>query len=113
VTSDRVVVGSCDGSVYCLAKRSGALLWAIATLQRRSIYSAPIVTKDSVYLAVAEGTVYCLSLEDGKVRWKYSPSETSELYSSPATDGTRIFVKSRPKNDGTGENSIFAIGPGK
>ena len=74
------------------------------------IISAPIVTNDSVYFAAAEGTVYALTIETGAVRWKIRPAATSHLYSSAATDGTRIFVKSRPQNDEIGEHSIIAIG---
>ncbi len=111
VTADWVIVASCDGRVYCCDKRTGALVWVSATEQPWAIYSAPIATKDAVYFAAAEGQVYALDLATGAVRWKLRPSETSHLFTSPATDGTRIFVTSRPKDDQIGENTIFAIGP--
>lgn len=113
VTDDYVVIPSCDGSVYCCDKNTGVLIWKTATDHPGAIYSAPIVTQDSVYFAAGEGTVYGLSIETGEVRWRHRPSATSDLYSSLATDGTRLFIKCRPKDEQTGINAIFAIGPGK
>jgi outer membrane protein assembly factor BamB len=113
VTEERVYIPSCDGHVYCLDKKSGELLWKFATdgvnNQRSAIYSAPIVTKDTVYFAASDGNVYALDSTNGELRWKFMPSAASELFTSPATDGTRIFVKSRRKADKAGENSVFAI----
>jgi outer membrane protein assembly factor BamB len=111
VTKDRVVVGSCDGSVYCCDKRTGALLWKMQTDNPGAIYSAAIVTEDTAYLASGEGTVYALSLDTGTPRWKYRPLPTSDLYSSMATDGTHLFVKSRPQDEKQGVNAIVALGP--
>ena len=77
--------------------------------RRSAIYSAPIVTSDTVYFAASDGNVYALESTNGKLRWKFKPSAASELFTSPATDGTRIFVKSRRKADKLGENAVFAI----
>jgi len=111
IVKDRVIVGSCDGSVYCWDKQTGRLLWKRETDDPGAIYSDPIVTRESVYLAAAEGTVYALDVESGAVRWRHRPAPLSRLYTSPATDGTRLFVKCRPRHEGTGQYAIFAIGP--
>jgi protocatechuate 3,4-dioxygenase beta subunit/tetratricopeptide (TPR) repeat protein len=47
----------------------------------------------------------------GALRWKFRPSENSEIDSNLATDGKRLFVTTRPTNDGAGETAIFALGP--
>ncbi len=115
VNDSRVFIASCDGSLYCYAKETGVLIWKFAAdrdgNRASAIYSAPIVTHDSLIFAAAEGHVYALVAETGVLRWKLQPSKTSHLYTTPATDGTRIFVKSRPQAQGVGENVIIAIGP--
>ena len=116
VNDSRVFIPSCDGSLYCYAKETGVLIWKFAADREgnraSAIYSAPIVTQDSVVFAAAEGHVYALVAETGARRWKLQPSKTSHLYTlTPATDGTRIFVKSRPRAQDVGVNSIIATAP--
>jgi outer membrane protein assembly factor BamB len=116
INETAVFIPSCDGHVYCLEKPTGKLRWKFATdgVKNRisSIYSAPIVTKDTVYFAASDGNVYAIASDDGKLRWKMMPSPASELYTSPATDGVRLFVTSRRRNDKRGVEAIFAIAPG-
>ena len=52
------------------------------------------------------GSYFC---GNGELRWKLEPSPGSEIYSDLSTDGSRLFITTRPR-DKTGENAVLAIG---
>ncbi|HQU41938.1 MAG TPA: PQQ-binding-like beta-propeller repeat protein [Pirellulales bacterium] len=103
----RVYFGSCDGGFYCVNRLTGTLLWKfdVETDHERTtaIYSDPLILGDAVCFAAGEGQVYVLDLASGKLRWKYRPLRGAELFSSPATDGTRIFITTRPRLNNMGQ----------
>lgn len=110
---DRVFASSCDGGFYCLDRNTGQVIWKYTDPDhpRRPIYCDPIVTDDSVYFAVGPGQVYAVDTENGKLRWRIQPLSNSELYSDLVTDGTRLFITSRPAGRGIGTSALIAIGP--
>lgn len=115
VHGNQVFASSCDGRMYCLDRETGDLKWKYRTdpdkTGRRFIYCNPIVTEDSIYFAVGCGLVYALDITNGELRWKIRPLPDSQLYSSLVTDGSRLFVTSRPDWDGNGAAALIAIGP--
>ena len=115
VRRNKVFVPSCDGYMYCLERDTGNELWKYRTDPdeggRRAIYSLAVVTDDTIYFAVGSGLVYALNTETGKLRWKLRPNPESDLYTSVVTDGTRLFVVSRPSGKNKGTNALIAIGP--
>ena len=110
-----VVFASCDGGVYCVDRDSGKKLWVSTTdpdsTGRRFIYSKPIINNESVCIAAGEGQVYAFDLKTGKEQWRQRPMPISQCYCTPATDGTRIFVSTRPDWDDKGDAGIVALGP--
>ena len=86
--SDRVIVGSDDGSVYALRQEDGELLWRMKAapgddlvlgngrvISKWPVRGGPVVRNDVVYCAAgiwpSEGVyLYALDPGDGAVRWK-------------------------------------------
>jgi len=65
---NRIVVGSADGSVYCL-DMNGTLLWSFAT---GNVIEAPaLLVEGRVYAGNLDGTLYALDLVTGKEIWNY------------------------------------------
>lgn len=67
------------------------------------------MTGDLACFASGPGVLYAVDTTSGQLAWKLRPSEKSELFTDPVTDGQRIFVTSRPGQDG-GEAAVLAIG---
>lgn len=74
------------------------------------VYSFPILSKDTAYFATGEGQLFAIEIGTAKLRWKLRPSKDSEMFTDPATDGSRIFVTTRPTAPGLGEAALYAIG---
>lgn len=107
-----VYCGSCDGSLRAVDVAVGRVAWTfpIERFDGRTtaIYARPLVRGDTVFLGAMEGTVYALDRATGKERWRLRPSPDSEIAGDLASDGTRLFVVTRP-DDGKGESSVRAI----
>jgi eukaryotic-like serine/threonine-protein kinase len=103
---------SCDGGLYCLDRQSGAEVWRFEVDgPKKSIYSQPLLLDETVAFAAGDGKVYAVDRAIGAMRWSLVPVEGAELYSSLASDGRRLFVTSRPKQEKTGKAALVAIDP--
>lgn len=110
-----VYFGSCDGGVYSLTQSDGEENWRFATDPQADgrpspIYSVPLLREGSVCIAAGEGQTYAIDQVAGTLKWKIRPSEGAELFCSPATDGTHIFVVTRPPLNASGGASLVSIG---
>lgn len=114
VRNGSIFFGSCDGNLYRVSIETGKAEWTFRSKpergRTRAIYSLPLVTDEAVCFAAGDGQVYLVELATGKLKWRFHPSPGSETFSTPATDGRRIFVRSRPTLDKEGEHAILAIG---
>ncbi|XP_066532812.1 beta-alanine-activating enzyme [Hoplias malabaricus] len=97
-TSQVVVCGSHDSSLYGLNSSNGALLWRYKTSGK--VYSSPFVCDGTpwgirmlVVVASTDGTVWVLDGEQGTL--KASLSLPGELFSSPVVWGHNIVVGCR------------------
>lgn len=113
VNSTHVFAGSCDGHMFCLDRTTGREIWTFRDPEEPEsvIYTDPIVTETTAYYAVAKGVVYALSSSNGQLRWRLRPVPESQLYADFATDGTRLFISSRPAATGAGKYALIALGP--
>jgi outer membrane protein assembly factor BamB len=102
------------GRLFKLNAKTGDVVWKFEppdVKERESmVYSFPIVTDNTAYFAAGTGWIYAVNSETGELRWKLQPSPESEIFSSLDTDGDRLFLMTRPKHGGGGENSVIAIG---
>ena len=69
VTSDLVIAGSLDGSVYALDRKNGDRVWEFAT--DGGIEASAIVVDERVVIGNHTGYVYALSVESGSPLWSY------------------------------------------
>lgn len=101
------------GRLYQLRAESGELIRIMEPPDESDraglVYSFPIISNQTAYFATGKGLLLAFDIESGDLRWKLRPSLGSELFTNPATDGSRIFVTSRPAGD-SGESAVFAIG---
>jgi outer membrane protein assembly factor BamB len=113
VHGDRVYLPVHRGRLFQLDAKTGDVLWefqpADEAERQGHIYSFPIVTDEAVYFAAGNGRVYAVNTYDGRLRWSLEASPGSEIYSDLSTDGSRLFITTRPR-DKTGENAVVAIG---
>lgn len=91
VVGNRVIVGSWDGRVYALDRRSGRLLWkydaGVRTYppnRKLGVFASPAVSGRSVY--IASDRLIALDLESGKLLWERiigDPERTHEYFWAP------------------------------
>lgn len=93
VSGNRIVIGSRDKSVYCLAYGSGHFLWKFRT--RGKVDSSPVICDYKVVVGSEDGRLYMFRLSDGVNLWSYAVG--APIISSPIVAGGRIIVGS---NDG-------------
>ncbi len=85
VADEKVVTCSNDGSVYCLNRIDGKLMWNVKVSgEPRS----PIIAGDKVVIA-SGGTLYILKLQDGTILWS---DKSCDTLSPPAVLDGRIVV---------------------
>ncbi|HOI49698.1 MAG TPA: PQQ-binding-like beta-propeller repeat protein, partial [Prolixibacteraceae bacterium] len=68
VCSNKMVVTSTNGTVYCLSM-DGKLLWKFET--PNSIEASALILDNRVYVGNLDGTFYALDLGSGKKLWEY------------------------------------------
>jgi len=64
-----IVVGGRDGSVHCVGRDDGKVIWTFKTLGE--VDSSPVICGDKVVVGSEDGRVYLLRLSDGKQVWSY------------------------------------------
>ncbi len=99
VGADRVVFGSRDRRVHCVARSDGERIWTFPT--RGSVDSSPVICGKKVIVASRDGRLYVLRLSDGKKLWSYEIGEP--ISSSPAVAGSMIVV-------GCEDGYVYAFG---
>lgn len=102
--TQRIILASTDGSVYCL-NPSGALLWRYDTGD--AIRSSPAVgeapdgeQRQIVYVGSSDGKLYAINADNGKRRWSFDTTphsdpvlrDRNDLNSSPALGTTGIAI---------------------
>lgn len=102
--TQKIILASTDGSVYCLDP-SGALLWRYDTgdVIRSSpvVGSAPAAEKrEIVYVGSSDGRLYAINADDGKRRWSFDTTahsdpvlrDRNDLNASPALGTTGVVI---------------------
>jgi outer membrane protein assembly factor BamB len=101
VTNTLVLVGSADGHLYALERRTGNLAWKVPA--DGAINSSPAVAGSLVYFTSQRGTMYAVALADGRLRWSAAPGASLppawagasgiDYYgSSPVVHGDLVFA---------------------
>ncbi len=67
VAGDSIVVGSSGGTIYCLSKKDGSLIWAHQAKGTTDV--SPVICGNEVLAADDSGRIYIMALSDGAVRW--------------------------------------------
>jgi outer membrane protein assembly factor BamB len=99
VDEDSVVVATADGDLVSLQRRSGAELWRVDSMKRRSL-SSPTLLGDLVAVADFEGYVHWFNKSDGKLVARTSVGD--RVSNAPvAVDGVLVVM------DDTGQIAAF------
>ncbi|HTI70067.1 MAG TPA: PQQ-binding-like beta-propeller repeat protein [Candidatus Limnocylindria bacterium] len=99
VTADKVVVGSRDKRLHCIAREDGKPLWTFPT--RGKVESSPVVAGDKVIVGSDDGRLYMVSLQDGHELWNYEIGQPID--SSPAIAANRVVV-------GASDGTVYCFG---
>jgi len=90
-TSEKVIVGSKDGSIYAFAAQDGHKLWETTT--NGFIYSSAAVTDKYVFIGSWDGHFYILDINTGVIIWKYKTGgwirSSAALYNNVVVFGSR------------------------
>jgi len=77
VAGDLIIVGSCNGRIHALDKKTGQVKWNmtfVRTASKSQFHGDPLVADDAVVIGT-DGTighhVYAFDRATGAVRWKY------------------------------------------
>lgn len=96
--SNRIVVGTENGTVLCLGADDGHVVWK--TKLDGTIHARPRITGETALVGTGKGTLFALDLETGKERWTLrgkrgfdaTPAVVEKTVVAPAFDGTVHFV---------------------
>ena len=99
VTEDRVVIGSRDGYLHCVDRKSGEKIWDFQTFDE--IDSSPVIAGDNVVFGSIDGRLYILNLKDGEKIWSYEIG--AALIGCPAAAGGLIVI-------GAEDGRVYAFG---
>jgi len=99
VGKERVLIGSRDGYLHCVNKKSGEKIWAFQT--RDDIDSSPVISGDKVVVASMDGRLYVVDLMDGKKIWSYEIG--AAIFGCPAVAGGFIVI-------GADDGRVYAFG---
>jgi outer membrane protein assembly factor BamB len=69
VSDDRVYFPSADGTLYCLNKNDGTVIWKFKG--KDSFKATPAIFGDKIVASGLDHHVYCLNAGDGSVVWDY------------------------------------------
>ena len=98
----RIVIGSYDGTLYCLGY-NGGLLWRHSTggvVSSNQFYATPTLAYNTVYVGGTGGSIYAFDLSNGGLRWSFGTS--GYVYSSPALWRNLVF-------EGSYDGSFYAL----
>ncbi len=102
---DRVWIGTAEGAVACLDRRTGAERWRTWTAGR--IWSAPTGWQGRIYAGSCDGWVYCLDAETGQLAWRYrvAPEERRVMLLGHLASAWPIMASVLVE-----EGSVYAVG---
>jgi len=95
VTGDTVFIGSQDGTVYALERRSGCVRWTFhASAEVRTAIVFEPGARPRVYFADLLARVYALDARDGTLLWstKVDTHPNATITAAPALHGQRLYV---------------------
>ncbi len=88
VGMDRILIGSRDGMLHCIDRKTGQNVWTFKT--RDEVDSSPVIVGDRVVVGSTDGRLYIVKLETGDMIWSYEIG--AALISSPAVAGGMIII---------------------
>lgn len=100
VDEKRVVAGSRDRRLYCVARKDGRELWAFQT--GGDIDSSPVICGTKVVVGSRDGRLYLVGLADGAEVTYYEIG--SAITGSPAVTAPMVFV-------GAEDGRLYVFGP--
>jgi eukaryotic-like serine/threonine-protein kinase len=106
VAGEVVYVGSSDGHVYAVDRRTGRERWRFRT--HGAVDATPAVADGLVVFPSRDGRFYALESETGVLRWRFrTGGETRHDFwdfhlSDPVVAGDRVFV-------GSGDGHLYAV----
>ena len=92
----QVYFGANDGTVYCLNKETGKLIWKytvekpVAEAFRH--FSTPLVSGNKVFIGSADKNLYCLDASSGELIFKYASSDW--VRACPVASETNVYFAS-------------------
>lgn len=91
VTAERVYVGSNDGTLYAIDRRSGRVVWKFAA--GGAVAASPAVAGGLVVAATLPGRLFAVDAATGKLRWSVATGATLPPNTAPA-GGWDLFASS-------------------
>ena len=88
LASNRVYVGTMDGSAYAINDFDGATVWS-ASISGGTVASAAVAGSIVVFCS-APGTVYGLRTSDGAAAWTFASRKA--ITAAPCVDGSTVYV---------------------
>jgi outer membrane protein assembly factor BamB len=85
LSTNLVIAGSNDGSLYCLNRTTGQIVWKT---QIHGSPTSPAFSGDKIVVS-SDGTLSLIQLNDGKLLWSHSPSDS---LTAPAVVDGKVIV---------------------
>ena len=94
--ANHVFFGANDGTVYCLDKVTGHLIWKFTVAEPVPAafrhFSTPLVSGDRVFIGSADKTLYCLDAASGELLFTHASSDW--IRARPVATATNVFFAS-------------------
>src|SRR5260370_5156905 len=94
---DRVLMGSYDGTLYCLAAKNGAVLWKVTT--ENYVHGTPAISEGIAYISGCDEVFRGIRVSDGKELFQFPSGAYTGA--SPALSGPFAYF-------GTFSNEVVA-----
>ncbi len=105
--TERIYFGNSDGTIYCLDKRTAAVVWQFKT--GGSVNSQPLVNEGKLIVQSRDNTVYAINTADGSLAWKFlmprpAPHTWGWDYydASPVVYGKSVLI-------GSGDHKLYSL----
>ncbi len=96
ISGDRIVFGAWDRHLYCLDKKSGALLWkwnnGSSIINFSPAACIPVIVDSTVFVVAPDRYLSAISLADGSTRWRTNEATIRESLGG-SEDGKWIYGK--------------------
>ena len=94
VFKDTLILGSRDGSLYCLYKETGKLKWKKQLGLLADVVSQPLILGNRVYAGCFDGCLYCLDARSGAMLWSVRVGGMLRARPTASDDGRTVFITS-------------------